>query len=111
MRRLVETVQRLDLRQALGVHALVAPVGAATRLEAASAATTGRLRLRQVLLHRTTRYELDHQKRDKQDPQQGRDEQQQPLENIGEHGRFPSRLGFRRGLAHQVPMTQSSPPA
>ncbi len=81
-RRLVEAVQRLDLLDLLGVHTLPAPVCAGFAPDAAPG-------LRDVLLHRPSRYELrDHECHD-EDTEQGRKHQQDAFGDVGCHVVLP----------------------
>jgi hypothetical protein len=86
VRGLVEAVQRLDLLQPLGVHALRAPVAQAPALGTAAHARTG-LGFGHVLLHRAAGHKLDHHEGQQQHAQQGGQHEQDALEDVGQHGR------------------------
>jgi hypothetical protein len=83
-RRLVETVEGLDLFDALRVHPLPAPVGRGI------AASLHAPRFRQVLLHRPAGHELRHHEGDEQHPEQRGKHQQNALGDVGEHGQATS---------------------
>ena len=90
----VKAVEGFDFGNAGGVHALSAAV-TASRCRSALPACVAPLQLRDHLLHRATGHKLDHHKGHQQNPEQGRNHQQQAFENVGQHG---SR-GFRGGWA------------
>jgi len=80
-RRLVETVQRLQLRDLLRVHAVVR---AQTEWHRALGA------LAQFVLHLldgAARHELDHDERERQHADERRNHQQQAFEDVAPHGR------------------------
>jgi len=80
------------------------------------------LQLRHHLLHRPARDELDNDEGEQQNPEQGRDHEQQALEDVAPHISAPSRHVARAALAawrccssarlaalaHQVASTQPS---
>src|SRR5439155_15941460 len=94
--RLVKAVKRLDLFNALGIHALRAAVAQAAAFRTGAAAGLG---LGKVLLDRTTRHKLDHAKGNEQHAEQRGNHQQQAFEDVSQHVY----------LAHQVSMAQDSP--
>ena len=95
-RGLVKAVQRFGLFNALGVHALRAPVAQASPFGTAAGACFG---FGQVLLHRPPGHKLDHDKGQQQDAQQGGHHQHQAFQDVEQHGQ----------RAHQVSMAQVSP--
>ncbi|MNT38655.1 hypothetical protein D3C72_1748580 [compost metagenome] len=115
MGRFVKTVKRLDLLDALGVHALRPAVAQ----PASFSATTARSRfgLGHVLLHRAAGHKLNHHKGQQQHTEQGGQHEQYAFEDVGEHGRgvecvsryFLSGAVWGGIRAHQVSMTQPSP--
>ena len=97
MCRFVKAIQSLDLLNALGVHALCAPVAKAAAFGATAAGST-RFGFGQVLLNRAARDKLHNGKSDQQHAEQRGDHEQQALKDVDQHQR-----------AHQVLMTQPSP--
>jgi hypothetical protein len=86
VRRLVESVELLDFLDAFCIDALSPPVaGARGRGRALARAAFASLKLRDHLLDRTARYELGHDERDQDDPEEGRDHQEYALQNVGPH--------------------------
>ena len=85
VRRLVESVELLDFLDALGIHPLPAPIAAAAR-RGTFAPRLAPLELRDHLLDRAARHELDDHKGDRQDPEQRGNHQEQALQYVGPHG-------------------------
>ena len=81
MGRLVKAVKRLDLFDALGVHALLSTVARTARFDASEA-----LGLGHVLFYRSAGDELDDGKSDQEHTQQGGQHEQKALDDVGEHG-------------------------
>ena len=83
-RRFVKAIQRFDFGDALGIHALPAPVACAAD-RCALAARVPALQLRHHLLHRPAGHELNHHKGQQQNAEQGGDHQQQAFNDIAQH--------------------------
>ena len=105
MHRLVKAIKRLDFLDALCIHTLAAPVARA----GAGGALTARiapLQLGHHLLDRPARHKLHHGKGQQQHAEQGRNHQQQTLEDIAGHVLVCRYLLDADG--HQVVMAQVS---
>ena len=76
----------------------------------ALAARVPSLQLRHHLLYWPARHELDNHKGQQQDPEQGRDHEQQALEDVGNHGQGAAFCKASRlaDVAHQVAVIQLS---
>ena len=83
MCRFVKTIQRLDLGDALRVHALRAPVAEPAAFRARAARP--RLGFGHVLFDRAARHKLDHRKSEQQDAEQRGQHEQEALEDVGKH--------------------------
>ena len=104
-RGFVKAVKRADFFDALGVHALAAPVARATGGSALTAAVAA-LQLRDHLLHRTAGYELDHRKGNQQHAKQRGHHEQQAFDDVAQHAQgSPRKLA---GVAHQTDWIQLS---
>src|SRR5439155_15998394 len=99
--RLVEAVEFLDFLYLRRVHALTPAIRAgpgSARSERAFGAALAALQLVDHLLDRSAGHELDDDEGDEKDPEQRRDHQQQPLQDVRHIQRF----------LHQAEITQSS---
>src|SRR5207253_3955343 len=86
VRRLVEAVELLDLLDLRGIHALAAAIaadpGRARRCGGGFASAFTALQLIDELLDRPARHELDDDERDKEAPEERRDHEHQPREDV-----------------------------